>query len=110
MSYGKEIYDNFINYCKEINMVNWIYELEWNCDGNLLFYIQNEGEGIALLWQCECQHSAAIYVLNHSFLYKWGNKAKEKRNELNEFVKKFMEDSEIPDENFNICYDKNVCK
>ena len=87
MSYGKEIYDNFINYCKEINMVNWIYELEWNCDGNLLFYIQNEGEGIALLWQCECQHSAAIYVLNHSFLYKWGNKAKEKRNELNEFVK-----------------------
>ena len=55
MSYGKEIYDNFINYCKEINMVNWIYELEWNCDGNLLFYIQNEGEGIALLWQCECQ-------------------------------------------------------
>ena len=21
-----------------------------------------------------------------------------------------MEDSEIPDENFNICYDKNVCK
>lgn len=110
MSYGKEIYDNFINYCKEINMVNWIYELEWNCDGNLLFYIQNEGEGIALLWQCECQHSAAIYVLNHSFLYKWGNKAKEKRNELNEFVKKFMEDSEIPDENFNICYDKIVCK
>ena len=107
MSYGKEIYDNFINYCKEINMVNWIYELEWNCDGNLLFYIQNEGEGIALLWQCECQHSAAIYVLNHSFLYKWGNKAKEKRNELNEFVKKFMEDREIPDENFNICYDKN---
>ena len=91
-------------------MVNWIYELEWNCDGNLLFYIQNEGEGIALLWQCECQHSAAIYVLNHSFLYKWGNKAKEKRNELNEFVKKFMEDREIPDENFNICYDKNVCK
>ena len=110
MSYGKEIYDNFINYCKEINMVNWIYELEWNCDGNLLFYIQNEGEGIALLWQCECQHSAAIYVLNHSFLYKWGNKAKEKRNELNEFVKNFMEDREIPDENFNICYDKNVCK
>ena len=31
------------------------------------------------------------------------NKAKEKRNELNEFVKKFMEDSEIPDENFNRC-------
>ena len=62
MSYGKEIYDNFINYCKEINMVNWIYELEWNCDGNLLFYIQNEGEGIALKKKCECQHSATIYV------------------------------------------------
>lgn len=45
----------------------------------------------------------------YSSLTKWGNKAKEKRNELNEFVKKFMEDSEIPDENFNICYDKNVC-
>lgn len=52
-------------------MVNWIYELEWNCDGNLLFYIQNEGEGIALLWQCEGQHSAAVYVLNHGFLYKY---------------------------------------
>lgn len=48
-------------------MVNWIYELEWNCDGNLLFYIQNEGEGVALLWQCEGQHSAAVYVLKSWF-------------------------------------------
>lgn len=62
-------------------MVNWIYELEWNCDGNLLFYIQNEGEGVALLWQCEGQHSAAVYVLNHGFYIN--GEIKQKKNETN---------------------------
>ena len=95
----------------EINMVNWLYELEWNEPDKTLFYIREHGIGMALLW---IEHNsgkdiATIYALDRKIFCSHSQKWKQKMEELQKITEQMFAYRANEKLEMNSCYDEKVC-